>query len=1323
MTFDARNTSSLTYTSRKFVTTANGTSTPVMGKGTSNLTEKMNLNSVLVVPSLDYNLLSVSQITTNLNCVVIFWPDYCVFKDITTKKTIGYGVRRGKLYYLELEPKTSKRVERALVAKGHQGNKKELDIWLYHRRFGHTSFGYLKRLFPTLFEKCDVSKFHCEVCELAKSHRASFPLTLSKNTLPFMTIHSDVWGPSKVPTMSGARWFVTFIDDYSRMTWLCPMKSKDEVNVLFQKFHKMVETQYGVKIRVLHSDNGGEYKNTGLKRYLEEYGVVHHTTSHMPISYWGEAAATATYLINRVPSSSIDFQTPLQALTTTVVAPIVPELPLRVFGCIAFVHLYKHQRSKLNPRALRCVFVGYDNNKKGYRCYHPSTKHMYVTMDVVFHEEKMFFRESESQGENYHEIQTLDYMHSKLDVTRNESQGEYSLENEKNNNEAPRSGEEVSTDEIPPENENEGENFEFYIEDDDELDTTIPDQSLSQEDVVEELPDQSLSQEDDQIVEEQILQPPPEKKAASSSLQQRYPMSNYVSVQNLSDTNKVFVNQLSVVAIPNSVQEALADPKWKNAMNEEMSSLQKNATWDLTDLPPGKRTVGCRWIYTVKYKADGSIERYKARLVAKGYTQTHGIDYTETFAPVAKINTVRVLLSLAANLDWPLRQFDVKNAFLHGDLSEEVYMDPPPGCVMTENQKNKVCKLKKSLYGLKQSPRAWFGRFTKAMKSFGFNQSNADHTLFLKRKHNKITALIVYVDDMVVTGDDPDEQTALQNYLSREFEMKDLGPLKYFLGIEVSRSKAGILLSQRKYTLDLLQETGMSGCRPADTPMLEGLKLKNEENQVPVDKKRRYQRLVGRLMYLAHTRPDIAHTLSVISQFMHNPGEQHMNAVMHLLRYLKSAPGKGVLFKKGSNCESVEVYTDADWAGSKVDGRSTSGYFSFVGGNLVTWRSKKQHVVSRSSAEAEFRSMALGICEALWLKRLLQDLGRPIQKPIQLFCDNKSARDIAHNPVHHDRTKHVEVDRFFIKEKLENKTLEVRKIQSEDQPADILTKAVSKKVFSKLLSKLGILVVEASYTSRASITNRTSMRVDVQADLMSFDYEKYHSSVWEDDEIPGVVQFTTKTLSYLYKGRLLDLMSGLDLSHNRLTGEIPEELGSLTQIHALNLSHNQLYGPIPVNFSNLANIESLDLSSNHLSGEFPSEPIKLNSLAVFNVSHNGLSSRLIEMRAQFATFSKDSYEGNPPPCGPPLEKNCIATSQVNDPSTNEGFDKWYHVDVVSFYGSSGATWVVFLLGFVGVLYINPYWRRRWLEFVEECMYTFYYFLEDSVKKLSTLFRK
>ncbi|RVW25999.1 Retrovirus-related Pol polyprotein from transposon RE1 [Vitis vinifera] len=410
-----------------------------------------------------------------------------------------------------------------------------------------------------------------------------------------------------------------------------------------------------------------------------------------------------------------------------------------------------------------------------------------------------------------------------------------------------------------------------------------------------------------------------------------------------------------------------------------------------------KKPVGCRWIYTVKYKADGSIERFKARLVAKGYTQTYGIDYTETFAPVAKINTVRVLLSLAANLDWPITTVRCEKCLSACELSEEVYMDLPPGCMVSEKQCQKVCKLRKSLYGLKQSPRAWFGRFTKSMRAFGYRQSNSDHTLFLKKQHGKITALIVYVDDMVVTGNDHEERKALQNYLSREFEMKDL---------------------------DLLQEIGMLGCQPVTTPIEEGLKLCVDPNQVSTDKGR-YQKLVGRLMFLAHTRLDLAYALSVVSQYMHNPGEQHMNAVMRILR------------------------------------RSTSGYFTFVGGNLVTWKSKKQNVVARSSAEAEFRGMTLGLCKALWLRLLLQDLGYLSRQPIRLFCDNKATCDIAHNPVQHDRTKHVEVDRFFIKEKLDDKIVELPKIRSEDQLTDILTKAVSSQVFSKFLDKLGMCDIYA----------------------------------------------------------------------------------------------------------------------------------------------------------------------------------------------------------------------------------------------------------------------
>ncbi|KAH9699990.1 protein kinase domain-containing protein [Citrus sinensis] len=450
-----------------------------------------------------------------------------------------------------------------------------------------------------------------------------------------------------------------------------------------------------------------------------------------------------------------------------------------------------------------------------------------------------------------------------------------------------------------------------------------------------------------------------------------HPIAKYVSYDSLSSSYRAFVSSLDNLHVPNNIQEALGHPEWKRAVHEEINALEKNDTWVITDLPAGKRPVGCKWIFTVKYKADGSVERLKARLVAKGFTQSYGIDYLETFAPVAKLNTIRILLSLAVNLDWYLYQLDIENAFLNGDLEEEVFMEVPQGLDLNLTG-NKVCKLKKSLYGLKQSPRAWFDRFTKAV---------------------------------VRLGNDEEELQKLKKQLAQEFEVKDLGNLKYFLGMEVARSRKGIVVSQRKYTLDLLKETGFA--------------------------------------------------VSAVSQFMHNPTEQHMDAVFRILKYLKMTPGKGLFFKK-SEYRNIEIYSDADWAGDVTNRRSTSAYCSYVWGNLVTWRSKKQSVVARSSAEAEFRALANGICEGIWIKRVLKELGVCSPSSILMRCDNQAAISIAKNPVHHDRTKHVEIDRHFISEKVTSGSVELKYIPTRQQIADILTKALPRPNFEDLSNKLGL---------------------------------------------------------------------------------------------------------------------------------------------------------------------------------------------------------------------------------------------------------------------------
>ncbi|KAF5467582.1 hypothetical protein F2P56_011820 [Juglans regia] len=369
-------------------------------------------------------------------------------------------------------------------------------------------------------------------------------------------------------------------------------------------------------------------------------------------------------------------------------------------------------------------------------------------------------------------------------------------------------------------------------------------------------------------------------------------------------------------------------------------------------------------------------------------------------------------------------------------------MDLPPG-FEGKGGKGKVFRLRKSLYGLKQSLRVWFECIGKVVKSHNYCQGQAYHTMFYRHTGgDKVAILIVYVDDIILTGDDSNELERLKKILAKEFEIKDLGNLKYFLGMEFARSKKGIFVSQRKYVLDLLGEIGFLGCKAAETPNLRLQLAKSEE----VTNREQCQRLVGKLLYLSHTRPDIAFATGVVSQFMHSPGSEHFDVVYRILGYLKGTPGEGLLFGGHENLQ-VEIYTDVDWAGSVTDRRSTFGSCTFVGENLVTWRCKKQNVVARSCAEAEFRAAAHGICKVLWIKRLLEELKVTNSLPMKLYCDNKAAIGIAHNLVLHDRTKHVEVDKHFIKEKIDSGVIYLPYISTAEQVADILTKGLPKKQF------------------------------------------------------------------------------------------------------------------------------------------------------------------------------------------------------------------------------------------------------------------------------------
>ncbi|KAI3808618.1 hypothetical protein L1987_24573 [Smallanthus sonchifolius] len=389
-----------------------------------------------------------------------------------------------------------------------------------------------------------------------------------------------------------------------------------------------------------------------------------------------------------------------------------------------------------------------------------------------------------------------------------------------------------------------------------------------------------------------------------------------------------------------------------------------------------------------------------------------GVDYHETFALVAKLVTVRTLLAVAMKKDWIIHQLDVNNAFLHGDLDEEVYMKVPQG--FSKEGETRVCRLRQSLYGLKQASRNWYHKFTKFLLSLDFKQSKADHSLFTYQKGGIYVAILIYVDNVIIVGNNAEKIQQTKQQLDEEFSVKNLGPLKYFLGIEVAKTSDRLVLSQRKYTLDILKDSGMLGCRPSAFPFEQGTKLDKGEEQARVDVTQ-YRRLVGRLLYLQATRPDITYAVNVLSQFVANPRRNHSEAANRVLRYLKGMPGQGILLPWEGQ-PVLTAYCDSDWLGCPFTRRSRTIYLLILGGSPISWKTKKQSVVSRSSAEAEYRAMASTVSEILWVRWLLKDMQVHITTPTLLFCDNQAARHIANNLVYRERTKHVEMDCYFVRE-------------------------------------------------------------------------------------------------------------------------------------------------------------------------------------------------------------------------------------------------------------------------------------------------------------------
>ncbi|KAK3888840.1 hypothetical protein Pcinc_007106 [Petrolisthes cinctipes] len=932
--------------------------------------QKCTLSDVLYIPKLSFNLLSVSK-SAKLGKVTKFSGNECkIFCE--KDNLIAFAEKKGNLYHLKCT---------MYVHKANAACKLDENIW--HRRYGHLGIDNLKILVrDDLVDglNCDVNKEleFCEACVKGKSKKSPFPCNKVKpDREPLELIHSDVCGKINKKSLSNGEYFVTFIDDATRYVWVYILKGKHEVFAKFKEWKKCVENQMGRKMKILRTDNGGEYKSNDFDQYLIDEGIRHEYTipktpeqngvsermnrtlveqiramlidSGLPHRFWAEALSTACYLKNRSPARALKGKTPCQALMGK--KPTVHHL--RVFGCVCYAHVPKDERRQLDPKSVKCIFLGYGSEVKGYRLFDLDKKRILNSRDAIFDESHYEFKKEKDVVQT--ETPTIEIMHS-----------------------------------------------EEWVSDDDD----------------DEQPDLPVR------LSERVKRPP--------------------------DMYGEWVSVGHKTSDPTSVSEALlSDDKehWMDAMKQEMSSIQESDVYELVELPKGSKALKCRWVFKKKILSNGSVERYKARLVAQGCSQKFGIDYDETFCPVARFESVRTVLALASQRGMKLHHMDVTTAFLNGTLMEEVYMKQPDGFV-EQGKETMVCKLKKSIYGLKQSPRCWNYALDSSLRELGFVQTSGDPCIYVNLEEFFIVA--VYVDDIILACNCDDKVRKVKDSLASQFKLKDLGELQYFLGVKVVQNtvKGQIWIGQPLYIENILKKFGMEDSKPVETPVDPNQKVCKVTDECTIFDKEQYQSAVGSLLYLSvKTRPDIAYAVNSVTRYSTKPTSQHWKAVKRIMRYLKGTRDLGILYNYNGSTDFVG-YSDADWAGDIKDRKSTSGYCFHLGGGPVSWSSKKQRCVALSTAEAEYMALASAIQEAVWLRKLAVDIQIDCKSPLLLYEDNQSTIAMSKNPQFHGKTKHIDIKFHYVREKCNENVIQLVYCPINDMIADIFTKGLNKDKFN-----------------------------------------------------------------------------------------------------------------------------------------------------------------------------------------------------------------------------------------------------------------------------------